>query len=370
MILFVNFAPIEFLGGAERKIIELYQQVSKKEKAVILSVDQRIANVYGKLVLNRTFDKRQNLKDKNLLYISGKSFVPFTKEWRRIRHLMKKSDQLYVKAEILELFMLFYFSGTSVFRKTTAGIRSPWVYESPKSFFDHLHNFVYKSTPIKLVMSNMKGVHVLNHRDKDFFKRKFKITNVFLIPNDIEASNLEIKDQKDVKHLEIVFIGELITRKGVDTLIKIIKKSPRNYRFYIIGDGPLKKDITALGQIRENCKYLGYLRKEDINLLLSRSDVLLLPSRAEGFAGVILEAMSHGMMVINSKAIHLRLPRFIELSSETDNDESYIDNLYRVFALKQQNNIDRQKISKYCMENYAKEKIAPQLLHRAFGIHV
>lgn len=366
MILFLNFAPIEFLGGAERKMLDLYEKVKEKEDAYILSVHPRIANIYARIVLRRTFEIRNTFSDNHLIYLDWNSFIPFTTDWRNARDIIKNSRVIYLKSEILEFLILFYLSGFSSLKKSVAGVRSPWLYASPMSFFDHFHNLVYKSPLLISMMKKFHKIHLLNPRDYDLFKKAFKLDNAYLVPNDIKVKENKLLLKKDINILEIIFIGELVIRKGIDTLLNIIEGSPANFKFHIIGNGPMKDVIIKSAAKHPNVTYYGYINHDKINSILPKMDVLLLPSRAEGFAGVILEGMVWGLPVVNSNNTNLKLPEYIEYSSDTDDHIVYIQNLKKIYDLKKENKIPREKIREYAITHYNSNKILSQMVTTFF----
>ena len=61
MVLFLNFTPFNFGGGAERWMMDVASAVNKIEPAYLVDVHTRIASLYGRLVLRNKFNKRVNI---------------------------------------------------------------------------------------------------------------------------------------------------------------------------------------------------------------------------------------------------------------------------------------------------------------------
>ena len=72
----------------------------------------------------------------------------------------------------------------------------------------------------------------------------------------------------------------------------------------IVGKGPefknIKKKITELN-LKKKVKMFGFLSKEKLDEIWSKTDVLIMPSTVEGFGLVYIEAMSRGIPIITSR---------------------------------------------------------------------
>jgi len=100
----------------------------------------------------------------------------------------------------------------------------------------------------------------------------------------------------------LVTVGRLVARKQVNKLIKAVSDTARkDIRVIVIGDGPREKELReqakSLG-IASQVHFLGYIKEEEKNKILSLSDMFVSTSEHEGFGIVFLEAMSHGLPII------------------------------------------------------------------------
>ena len=100
--------------------------------------------------------------------------------------------------------------------------------------------------------------------------------------------------------IRFLFAGGIIPRKGIDEILLALKELPSNkIELHLAGslpDDSKKRYAELLSDSR--VKYHGMLSQKEIALLMSQSDVFLFPSRAEGSARVIFEAMAAGCAVI------------------------------------------------------------------------
>lgn len=126
---------------------------------------------------------------------------------------------------------------------------------------------------------------------------------------------LEFKVMPDVdRNKAFVFLGRLVSDKGVDLAILALHKFKQQYEsklptqedfsLTIIGDGPelgnLKRMVTDLNLSKE-VTFLGSLTGNDLVLVLNAHKILLVPSRwQEPFGVVVLEGLACGCIPIVS----------------------------------------------------------------------
>jgi glycosyltransferase involved in cell wall biosynthesis len=98
----------------------------------------------------------------------------------------------------------------------------------------------------------------------------------------------------------IGYIGQLIPRKGVDTLIQAFSALPfANRRLCIVGEGPSRSELETLAARlgeSERVRFFGY--RADRIAFLEGFDAFVLPSALEGTPRCVLEAMAVGVPVI------------------------------------------------------------------------
>lgn len=103
------------------------------------------------------------------------------------------------------------------------------------------------------------------------------------------------------------FVGRMDNGKGLDLLIVALSKLTKgqSIRMICVGDGPERQRLGQLADRRlegEKVRWLGVLPREQAREHIGNLDILVLPSRYDGWGAVISEALLQGVPVICSDA--------------------------------------------------------------------
>jgi len=105
---------------------------------------------------------------------------------------------------------------------------------------------------------------------------------------------------------ELIGIGAISPRKGVNLIIEALKYLPNEYIFRWIGPEQVKGYMDELKRLAENLGvsnrvvFSGYIPNKDLPDYLRKAAVYVLPSSYEGFPKVVLEALACGLPAIVS----------------------------------------------------------------------
>lgn len=102
------------------------------------------------------------------------------------------------------------------------------------------------------------------------------------------------------ERLKVLFVGRLDEQKGFDILIEAIAPLQEKVALRVIGEAVLS-DRTRLAPRLPNVEYLGWQDERYIQGQFAVADVVVMPSRWEGFGLVAIEAMRAGKAVIATK---------------------------------------------------------------------
>lgn len=98
----------------------------------------------------------------------------------------------------------------------------------------------------------------------------------------------------------VLFVGNLIKRKNVDSLLEAKKIANSDYYLVIVGDGPLFKKLNKKVDEENIHDVIFTGSRNDVENIIPSCDVLILPSFSESFGLVLIEALACGKPVIGS----------------------------------------------------------------------
>jgi phosphatidylinositol alpha-1,6-mannosyltransferase len=103
---------------------------------------------------------------------------------------------------------------------------------------------------------------------------------------------------------DLIFVGQCIYRKGLDILLYALHDlKGLKWRLHLVGDGEdkgkLAKLCTKLG-LTDGVRFYGALPNSEVINLIGKGDLLVLPSRWDGWGAVVNEALMCGVPVVCS----------------------------------------------------------------------
>ena len=142
---------------------------------------------------------------------------------------------------------------------------------------------------------------------------------VFVAPYGVETNRYPYKEREVPKIVTFVFVGSFVERKGIFYLLNAAKKleeEGNEFKLEITGRSPVGvPKLEAYGL--KNMKINVNLSHQELIEKLHDSDVFVFPSLFEGYAFVIVEAMSTGLPVITT-------PRTVGADVISDGEEGFL----------------------------------------------
>jgi glycosyltransferase involved in cell wall biosynthesis len=130
-------------------------------------------------------------------------------------------------------------------------------------------------------------------------------SRLLLLPNPADLPH-SVPDRSRREGLRLLFLGRIGTRKGAFDLIRAFAALPEDVRsrchLTMAGDGETNEARALATQLgcSKRTTIPGWIGPGTVEKLLVESDVLLLPSYAEGMAMALIEAMSWGLPVVTT----------------------------------------------------------------------
>lgn len=139
----------------------------------------------------------------------------------------------------------------------------------------------------------------------------------------------EAVNDSSLQHNTIFYAGRLSEEKGIEKLLKLVKKLP-DIQFTFAGGGPLTDKVKELEKEVPNLKYVGFLSQEQLQSFMNQSSYLLIPSVwYENNPMIVLESMGRGLPVIGST--YGGIPELLEenrgIIIDVDNLEKATENI-------------------------------------------
>lgn len=152
--------------------------------------------------------------------------------------------------------------------------------------------------------SKFSDSYLLKYIDKNAEIVRYPFTSLTF--DDIEQNKKNIKkgiNFKNNKQKVILYVGQFIERKGIDTLIDAFNQIDNdNYSLVLIGAYSKHLDYYNSLPIKNNKNIycIDFLKKDELNKYYQQADLFVLPSREEVWGLVVNEAMSFGVPVITT----------------------------------------------------------------------
>lgn len=167
-----------------------------------------------------------------------------------------------------------------------------------KGYLQSVDGFIFNSITTEKIVNELTG----NHKPSIV---AYPPTDRFGEP----ISEEEILRRSQIEPLRILFLGNVIYRKGLHMLLKAVSHQPSAYQVDVVGSLTSEPVYVKLMQELITQEHLssfvflhGPLDKEPLINKLRQAHILIVPSSYEGFGIVYLEGMGFGLPAIGTTA--------------------------------------------------------------------
>lgn len=237
----------------------------------------------------------------------------------------------------------------------------------------HAFSFLMTTSKIKkniyillervLALITYKIICVSHSEYVEAIKSKIRNKKLIIINNGVSPKeNQNTRDHNFKLTYEILFVGRFDFQKGIDILINAInildkEQLKLRYNFTIIGTSVNNDQKYSFNETKNiNIKQIGWLDSKALERQYLSHDLIILPSRWEGFAMVPLEAMSYSIPILASD-----IDPFREIIKDNHNGllfkQCSAEDLAKVLKDINNKNLNRIKLEAYknFMKNYTDE---------------
>jgi len=217
------------------------------------------------------------------------------------------------------------------------------------SFGQKLFYLLIVRPNIKKTLKATDKIVAISYATKKSFIETYGYKNIQIIYPGINLNKYKSIKTKNVnKRFKLLFVGNLIKRKGSDLLPKIMKLLGNDYVLYYTS-GLRTKPPSDFNL--PNMVPLGKLSEKELIKKYNECCTLLVPSRLEGFGYQIAEAMACGKPVITTNCS--ALPELIidkkgGFLCEIDNVNDFVEKIKTLFEnkylMKQMGQFNRRRI--------------------------
>jgi glycosyltransferase involved in cell wall biosynthesis len=188
--------------------------------------------------------------------------------------------------------------------------------------------------------SNVPVCTILNGIDVDFFN----------------PGHRRIKEERN-RPMELLFVGKPSRRKAFDTVARIIAALGDECRLTCIGPESERGLSLPPGE------YLGRVSREQLREAYRSTDLLLMPSRLEGFGYAAAEAMACGVPVAAclGTAVADLIPVNCGVVREADNIDGFVRDIRRLHADPVRRAALRKRLRAHALENLSEQRWIEQM---------
>lgn len=311
------------MGGLERVLIEVLQNIDKKKYNLTLVIDDDCGqgNIFEKDIPKEIpyyFLKPQKLIEKTNYYKSRRKNILYKLMYNIYMNIetyikSKNIKKLIKKLGKIDVFIDYDAGATKYIENIEADKKVVWIHNSipnlkkSESKIKRFGKRLEKYNKIVAICDEMKEelTDIYPNLKEKIIRiyNPFNFSRVLNLKDDL--SELNEKDRNLLKEDYCIAISRLDTvQKDYKTLLKafqILKSKGIDKKLYIVGDGPSKKEIENMIKeydLIEEVKLLG--RFKNPYVWLNNADFFIHSSKYEGFGLVLIEAAILDKLVISS----------------------------------------------------------------------
>ncbi|HMK35769.1 MAG TPA: glycosyltransferase, partial [Desulfomonilaceae bacterium] len=129
-------------------------------------------------------------------------------------------------------------------------------------------------------------------------------TSIETVPNGIALDSIQQSPPEPHKPGRLVFAGRFNPQKNLIFLVRVLERiSDSDWVMDILGDGPMRPQVVEevrKAGLENRVHFHGWVEPGMVEDVMSRSDILFLPSLSEGLPVVGVRALAAGLAIVGS----------------------------------------------------------------------
>lgn len=298
---------VDIVGGVERTINTLSNALVKDNEVEILNVNRLVENSfyeYDKKIKKSYLFNHLNDKSKKYKRMSFRYILYKVIERLQEKLLKKKLIKQFFKQKHDYDVIIF---GRVLIALTFLPVLKKLNIKSKIIVRDAIHLYYFNKKTKKDLLKyfpNMVDTFIVSSEESIKEYRRFFKTNSINLVKIYNPIGIKPIKKYNFEKKEVISVGRMDDKqKGFDNLIKafsIVHKIHPDWSLKIYGDGGIKKDLLNLIDSLDAKDYIKImLSTKNIVEVFNNSSIFVLPSRYEGYANILVEALSCGIPSIS-----------------------------------------------------------------------
>lgn len=294
-------------GGAEKVLVTLlkYLDYSQYDVTLMPLVDTGIL--------------REDIDKSKIHYVPVISEAKNTRQriWSKIKYKLiyhylpsKLANRWIIPQKGVDVYIAFTEGFATKLLSYTPNKKIAWVHADLKTDPWTSNSKIYKSLKEeKKAYNRYDNVVCVSQSVEHIMREHYGLHQTTTIYNPIDTENILLKASQPINidlpsAFNIVSVGRLVPQKGYDRLIPIIGKLRRegkNIQLFLIGEGVERKNLEIIIEkegLQDVVHLMGF--QKNPYALMSKMDLFVCSSKAEGYSLVIAEAMILGLPVVST----------------------------------------------------------------------
>lgn len=253
---------------------------------------------------------------------------------------------LFVKVDIFHIHLAQPFfpivgSIVSVLRRKPYIVHIRAIVESD-NFFGKIFVYLYTKIALRFVLRHAHKIIALTHSYTDLLVEAYHIPpdRIVVIPNATEFTVVSVPKSPPTHRVKLLAVGRVDRQKNYFFMFRclsLLKKQGCNFSLSIVGNGRLENELRNYAKelgINEEIIWRGRLQGQQLEDAYADADVFIHTAFFEGFATVLIEAMSKGLPICAASVMGVKdvvMHDFNGLLS-VFNEEVFVSNLQRIIT--------------------------------------